>query len=266
VHEEALRSRAGDALAVIERPPRKKLTLEVACKSANQAQALLQEFGGRTEKIPRSRLERYSQEPEAKRLKVGKRLIITNVGGTSVSRPSPHRAASHILIPAGAAFGTGQHVTTAMSLRLLEQITRDRRPGWSIVDLGTGSGILVLAAKRFGADRAFGLDSDSQAIATAKRNARLNAIPGIDFRLADARSWRPATQIDIVTANLFSELLIEALPNLRRYLSARGEVILSGVLRKQEREIIGALHANKISVTEVRRRGKWIAILGRKSI
>jgi ribosomal protein L11 methyltransferase len=266
VHEEAVRSSVGDALAVIEQPRRKKLTLEVACKSSKEGHALVQEFGGRTEKIPRDWLQMYSQAEKNTPVRVGERLVIANAGGTSVSRPLRRRSASHIVIPAGAAFGTGQHVTTTMSLRLLEEITRGRRVGGSLADLGTGSGILALAAKRFGAGRVFAVDNDPRAIATAKTNARLNKIRGIDFRLADARSWQPSIKIDIATANLFSELLIETLPNLRRYLSPDAQVILSGVLRKQELKVIRALRANDISVMEVRRRGKWIAILALKSI
>ena len=200
----------------------------------------------------------YSREPKAKPLNIGKRLVVTRSGASG-------KGPSYLVVPAGAAFGTGQHVTTAMSLRLLEQITRGRKAGWSLADLGTGSAILALAAKRFGAGRVFAVDNDPWAIATAKANARLNKIRGIDFRVADARSWRPASKIHIVTANLFSELLIETMPNLRRYLSTRAQVILSGVLRQQERKVIRALRANKFSVMEVRRRGKWIAILALKA-
>src|SRR5213079_2251151 len=103
-----------------------------------------------------------------------------------------------LIIPAGVAFGTGEHATTAMSLRLLEKLTRRWKPGWSIVDLGTGSGILALAGKRFGANRVIGIDNDPTAIATAKENARLNKIDNVDFRVTDVRRWKPPPKIDIV--------------------------------------------------------------------
>ena len=164
------------------------------------------------------------------------------------------------MIPAGAAFGTGEHVTTAMPLRLLDRLTRTWKPGWSLVDLGTGSGILALAAARFGASRVLGIDLDPTAIATAKTNARLNKIDNVDFRVCDVRRWKPARKVDIVTANLFSELLIEIFPKLKR----SEWLILSGVLRAQETQLARALRRNKIDIVELRRRGKWIAILARQ--
>src|SRR5213079_3237252 len=111
-------------------------------------------------------------------------------------------------------------------LRLLEKLTRRWKAGWSIIDLGTGSGILALAAKRFGATRVIGIDNDPIAISTAKENARLNQINDVQFRVGDVRCWKFQAKIDIFTANLFSELLIEILPRLKR---ARW-LILSGIL------------------------------------
>lgn len=120
-----------------------------------------------------------------------------------------------LVIPASAAFGTGGHATTAMSLRFLERLTREWEDGRSLADLGTGSGILALAAKRFGAGRVIGIDIDPTAISIAKANARLNKIDNADFQLADVRRWKSATGWDIIGANLYSELLIEILPKTK---------------------------------------------------
>ncbi|HZA38361.1 MAG TPA: 50S ribosomal protein L11 methyltransferase, partial [Candidatus Baltobacteraceae bacterium] len=133
--------------------------------------------------------------------------------------------------------------------------------GWSLVDLGTGSGILALAASLFGAGSVIAIDADPLAISTAKANARLNKIDNIHFQLGDLRQWKPAGTIDIVTANLFSELLIEILPKLKR----GNWLILSGVLRAQGQDFIRALRRNRIDIVEVRYRGKWIAVLARRS-
>ena len=72
---------------------------------------------------------------------------------------------------------------------LLEQISRTLSKGWSMLDLGTGSGILALAEIKFGAKRAVVIDSDPLAISVAKANARLNGINGIEFRVGDARKF-----------------------------------------------------------------------------
>jgi ribosomal protein L11 methyltransferase len=164
-----------------------------------------------------------------------------------------------LVIPASAAFGTGEHATTAMSLRLLERLTREWKNSWSLADLGTGSGILALAAERFGAGRVVGIDIDPKAISVAKANACLNKIDNVDFKLGDLRKWKARTARDIVTANLYSRLLIEILPKLRR-----GHwLILSGVLRMQENKLLHALRRNKIETVKVNRRGKWIAVLAK---
>jgi ribosomal protein L11 methyltransferase len=235
-NEESLRSQAGDRLAIIEQLARKRLELEVVCKSAAEGRKLVAEFGGRVKKLPRDWHKRLLSKQKTKPIKIGDRRLI---------------------IPAGAAFGTGTHATTAMSLRLLVRASQKLKLRWSMVDLGTGSGILALAAKRLGARQAIGIDIDPIAISTAKGNARRNRIDDVSFRLTDVRRWKSSRKIDIVTANLFSELLIEILPKLKQ---ARW-LILSGILRDQERDLVHALKRNKIDLLEVRRRGKWVAVL-----
>jgi ribosomal protein L11 methyltransferase len=237
-NELALRGAAQEQLAIIERPSRKRLQLELAAKSRARLQSIAKQFGGRIQKLPRDWLKRSLQQ-KTKPIKVGKRKL---------------------KIPAGAAFGTGEHATTAMSLRLLQRIAPDLDSPWSVVDLGTGSGILALAAKILGARRVVGIDNDPIAIRTAKQNARANKIRGVQFRVGDVRNWKSADEADIVTANLFSELLIEIMPKLK----AARWLILSGFLRNQESEIRRVLTRNKIDIIEARRRGKWVAILARR--
>jgi ribosomal protein L11 methyltransferase len=149
-HEDLLQAHAHGQLVIVRRPERKSLELEIVCRSRSDSSALLKEFGGRIEGLPRNWLERFARG-DAKPIKIGKRLMVSSVGGTLVSRLSRHKGRSHTIIPASLAFGTGDHATTAMSLRFLERLTRCWKPGWSLVDLGTGSGILALAAKCFGA-------------------------------------------------------------------------------------------------------------------
>ena len=259
-HENILQMRAHGRLVVISRPGRKRLQLEIACRSRNLCRKLIEEFGGRIETWPRDWLKRFADPNKSKPLRVGNRLLISNVGETLASRVSRDKGRSHIIIPASAAFGTGEHATTAMSLRFLEHLTREWKKGWSLADLGTGSGILALAARRFGAGRVIGIDIDPKAISIAKANARLNKIGNANFQLADVRRWKPAARWDIIAANLYSELLIELLPKLKRC----NWLILSGVLRKQEERFLRVLRRNNIEITTVKRRGKWIAVAARK--
>jgi ribosomal protein L11 methyltransferase len=238
-NEQKLRMLAGQALAVIERPNRKQLQLEFASNQRLPLERVAKQFGGRIEKLPRDWLK-CALRRKSKPIAVG---------------------TEQLRIPAGAAFGTGEHATTALCLRLLEKLTRDWDHGWSLVDLGTGSGILALSARLLGAKRVIGIDNDPMAVSTAKQNARLNKIRGVSFRTGDVRNWRFPQSIDLVTANLFSELLIDILPRIRvaRWL------VLSGILRTQESAVRCALRRNRIDIVEVRGRGKWVAILAARS-
>jgi ribosomal protein L11 methyltransferase len=278
-HEDLLQAHAHGQLVIVRRPERKRLELEIVCRSRSDSSALLTEFGGRIEALPRNWLERFARG-DAKRIKIGKRLMVVRSmnelrrGSVRCPQRSPHHRArpdalrtahptAHtikpalLVIPASLAFGTGEHATTAMSLRFLEQLTRRWKRGWSLVDLGTGSGILALAAKRFGAGRVTGIDNDPAAISMAKSNDRLNKIRGATFQLGDVHKWNPAQKTDVITANLYSDLLIEILPKLR----GGGWLILSGILRSQQDELIRALQRNHRDIISMKRRGKWIAFL-----
>ena len=147
-----------------------------------------------------------------------------------------------------------------MSLRLLEELTRHWKRDWSLVDVGTGTGILALAAKYFGAGGVIGMDNDPAAISVAKSNAQLNKIRDVSFQLGDVHKWQPAQKSDVITANLYSDLLLEILPKLR----GGRLLILSGILRNQEDELARALQQNHYDVISAKRRGKWVAILARR--
>ena len=293
-HENILQARSRGRLVTISRPGRKRLQLEIACPSHNDSRKLVQEFGGRTEKLPRDWLKRFTDRGKSNPLKIGKRLLISSTPSSRAKRRTFHKfersrqllcatrhpakghssgrlrppdaAQSHaqptplLVIPASAAFGTGEHATTAMVLCLLERLTRKWEDGWSLADLGTGSGILALAAKRFGAGRVTGIDVDAKAISIAKANARLNKMDNVDFRLGDLRKWKPRGARDIVAANLYIELLIEIAPELKH----GNWLILSGVLRRQEDKVLRVLRRNNIEIVNVKRRGKWIAVLANR--
>jgi ribosomal protein L11 methyltransferase len=265
-NETALREVAGQRLAIISRPDRTTAIAEIAAGSRSDLEKIRTRFGGTIEKLRRDWVERFSRTQTAKPIKIGKRLTIYR---SVKSKNRSRNKNKSLLIPAGAAFGTGEHATTAMSLRLLERCTRSweaqagslRFPEAesTLLDLGTGSGILALAAARFGARHVIAIDLDPVAIATAKENARRNKIGNTDFQVADARRWKFPRRIGFVTANLFSELLIEIVPKLKR----AQWLILSGIWREQEARLISALKRNGIATVETRRRGKWIAILAR---
>src|SRR5918911_1669760 len=116
-HEADLTATAGAQLAIIQPAERKSLTIEVASRSNRVVNDLRRRLGGNVVKLPPNWLGRFAATSRMKPLRIGKRLVITTVEATSVPRQSSRERLSQIVIPAGAAFGTGSHVTTAMSLR-----------------------------------------------------------------------------------------------------------------------------------------------------
>jgi ribosomal protein L11 methyltransferase len=288
-HQDLLQAHAHGQLVLVQRPERKRLEVEIACASRRDSSALVKKFGGRIKAFPQNWLKQFARA-DSKPIKIGKRLIVVRsinelhrysvrcLPSHSLARRSgPQRSSRHrtrpdalrtahvtartvkpalLIIPASLAFGTGEHATTALSLHFLEQLTRRWKPGWSLVDLGTGSGILALAAKCLGAGQVIGIDNDPAAISAAKSNARLNKIRGAAFQLGDVHRWNSAQETDVTMANLYSDLLIEVLPKLRG-----GWLILSGILRSQQGELVYALQRNHFEIISVKRRGKWMAFL-----
>ena len=258
-----LTQRFGSRLAIIERPRGERTLLEIACWTSKQARELVREFGGSIERLRKDWLQGFARQNRSEPLRIGSRLVILRAPEKEKAR-SPANHARRLVIPAEAAFGTGAHATTAMCLRLLEQITRQSQPGWTLLDAGTGSGILAIAGSCFGARRVLAIDRDPLACATAKRNARVNGARNIEFSTGDILKQKLTGKFDVITANLFSEILIAALPNWSRHLAAGGHLILSGVLGSQEPMVVRALRRHGFDASEIRRRGKWIALLAQR--
>jgi ribosomal protein L11 methyltransferase len=252
---EEITRRFGSTLALVERPGSERVLLEIPCRKREQAQELLREFGGSVEKLRPDWLQHSMKRDRSKPLRIGSRLVIT----TSPTRKRISKLT--LVIPAEAAFGTGDHATTAMCLRLLERVTRALAPGWSMLDAGTGSGILAIAGSYFGATRVHAIDNDPLACATAKRNAEVNGASHLEFATGDILKQKLTGKFDVITANLYSEILIEALPNWSRRLAPGGRLILSGILRIQEAAVFLTLRRNRLTTSEIRRRGKWTALL-----
>ncbi len=249
-------TRAGD-YAVIETPAKTRVQIEAFCATRVRAHELQAAFGGSVRALPYDWQARFLAAARTKPLRIGGRLTIAGDAADLEGGPT-------LLIPAAAAFGTGGHATTAMSLRLLERFSRPLAPGWRMLDAGTGSGILALAAAHFGAGWVLAIDNDPKAVSTARENAARNHIATVKFVVADVQRTTKGT-FDIIAANLYSELLIAVLPRFRRSLAPGGHLILSGVLRQQEPTLTRALRSRGFRILETRRRGKWIALLASSS-
>jgi ribosomal protein L11 methyltransferase len=252
---EELERRFGGALAIVERAEKIRILLQISCSNREQACELREQFGGQIEKLPADWFRQMVKQARSKPLRIGSRLTVTHAAESNPKHKST------IVVPAEAAFGTGDHATTAMCLRILERVTRKIPEDWSMLDAGTGTGILAIAASRFGAKTVLAIDNDPSAIATATRNAKANHARDIQFRTGDILRQNFGTKFDIIAANLYSEILIRALHTWRRHLVPDGRLVLSGILRSQEKAVLAGLRQNGFAKREVRRRGKWIAVL-----
>jgi ribosomal protein L11 methyltransferase len=254
-NEQLLEAKAPRGLAVVSMPARARVSLQIVCQTRMQASRLVRDFQGSADRLPRDWREKYLPPQIHAPIRVGRRLLVVAEANRS-SRPQ-------LVIPVAGAFGTGDHPTTAMCLRLLEEATRNALPGWCLLDAGTGTGILALAAHFFGARDVLGIDNDPRAIAHAQQNARLNQINDVKFLNRDLLAWKSRTRYDLIAANLFSEMLIAAFPSFRRALRATGRIIISGILLEQEKPVVSALRRRGFELEQLRRRGKWIALLAR---
>lgn len=139
--------------------------------------------------------------------------------------PAADVDATVIVIEPSMGFGTGHHATTRMCLRLLSDLDVS---DLTVLDLGTGSGVLTMAAALSGARRAIGIDVDVDAIQSAETSARMNTLPDtITFEVSDFRSTPPAPA-DLVLANLTGGMLTSSGPQITALVKPGGQIILSG--------------------------------------
>jgi ribosomal protein L11 methyltransferase len=139
-----------------------------------------------------------------------------------------------IIIQPSMGFGTGHHATTRLCLGALQQI--DLR-GRSVIDVGTGSGVLAIAARKLGASGVLAIDDDPDAIAAAQANVALNQESRIALEVADFRSAKIG-QFDLVIANLTGALLIASADRLESLALSGGRLILSGFMDDEDREVL----------------------------
>lgn len=166
----------------------------------------------------------------------------------------------HLVVDPGRAFGTGTHETTRLCLLALQELAPEQTLG-SVVDIGTGTGILSVAALRLGAVRAVAVDLDSEATASARLHARLNDTPLLVVQADGGRALQ-AGRFDLVLANLTAPLLLERCAELLQLARPGATLVLSGLLLGDLPRVQRAYEV--AGPTEVRTHGEWAAILIRK--
>ncbi|MBI4281894.1 MAG: 50S ribosomal protein L11 methyltransferase [Chloroflexi bacterium] len=164
----------------------------------------------------------------------------------------------------GMAFGTGHHPTTHMCLTELEKMVT---PGMKVMDVGTGSGILTIAAARLGADYVLALDIDPLAIKAARANVRANGLQRVVKVQRRTLSLGDDTEgnFDLVVANLYTKVILSMAPTLMAQLVPQGHLIISGILADRVPEVERQLEAVGCTFLRMEREGDWAVLVGSKT-
>ena len=161
----------------------------------------------------------------------------------------------------GLAFGTGTHETTGMCVRLVEEHVR---PGQKVIDLGTGTGILAIAAAHMGARDVLAIDLDAVAVRVAKENVENNGFAGI-IRVQQGDLLDHVDEAaDVVVANIIADVIIALCGPVKRHILPGGLFICSGIAREKKGEVVAALEAAGYQNLEILDDGEWTAIAAKR--
>ena len=174
-----------------------------------------------------------------------------------------------IHIDPGTAFGTGMHETTQLCMRQLKKYVKD---GMEILDVGTGSGILSIAALKLGAGHAVGTDLDPCAISATRENLEANQIPegSMDVMIGNIIDDKAVQdqvgyeKYDIVTANILADVLIPLTPVICHQMKPGALYITSGILDVKEDVVVKAVKDAGLEILEVTHQGEWVSVTARK--
>ena len=188
-------------------------------------------------------------------LHVGQRIVIKP--SWQEHQPRPDEVV--IELDPGMAFGTGLHPTTRMCLQALEE---HLKPGDKVLDLGTGSGILAIAAAKLGAGSVLALDNDPQAVRAARANVQSNGVQDI-VTVEPGSLDKAAEEFELVLVNILARVIVElADQGLVDRVRPAGLMIAAGIIEEQEAEVTAALGEHGLEIVERRQEKDWVTLVG----
>lgn len=215
--------------------------------------------------IPAPTFRSVAEEDWAQAWKV--RLSVLYIGQHIIVRPSwleytPKPGDVVIQLDPGMAFGTGLHPTTQMCLVALEQLTCS---GAEVLDLGTGSGILAIAAAKLGARRVLAADNDPVAVKTAQGNVVANGVQGI-VSVVHGSLYEVFGDYNLVVVNILARVIVEMMQGgLAERVSPGGRLIAAGIILDQEAEVVAAFERGGFALVERQQRGDWKCLVARRA-
>lgn len=184
--------------------------------------------------------------------------------------PEEHKDKLMIEIDPGTAFGTGTHETTQLCIR---QIRKWLKAGDTVLDVGTGSGILAIAALKLGASTAFGTDLDENAVTAAVENAEVNGITQEQFQVIAGniiddeavQAQAGLEKYDVAVANILAPVIIMLQGEIAKHIKHGGMFITSGIINTWEERVLEAFAGNdEFEVVDVAHQGEWVAITAKR--
>ncbi len=160
-----------------------------------------------------------------------------------------------VVIEPKMAFGTGDHPTTSLCLEAIDAYMATH-PGARVLDVGTGTGVLAIAAKKLGAGRVVGTDNDEMSVVLARENAEVNGTPELELSGKDLSSLQGP--FELVVANILANTLIELAPLLAAHVKDR--LVLSGVLAPQKADVEAAYRAQGLVPEPGAAQGEWVRL------
>lgn len=184
-------------------------------------------------------------------IEIGNKLLVK----PDWSKRRPRKNQALVILNPGLSFGTGQHPTTHFCLR---EVTRFSPKARSFLDLGTGSGILAIAAARLGYRHIWAMDFDPEAIRVARANARVNRVKiPTDCKDVATLPLRPKQQFDVICANLISNLLVQECDRIVAQLSPQGVLVLAGILKTEFTEVAKTFEKKGLKLVSSRSKKEW---------
>ena len=198
---------------------------------------------------------------------IGKKLIVLPYWLSDTDTEGREK----VILAPGLTFGTGAHPSTQMVMEAMEELVS---PGADCLDLGSGSGILSIAALRLGASTATGVDIDPKAEDIARENAAYNGFAAPAFTAltgnvtadADLMARLSQKEYDIVLVNIVADVIIGLAPTLPSFLTERTKLICSGILDTRLEDVRAALTAAGLTVTSVRQKEDWRCVTAERRI
>ena len=166
-----------------------------------------------------------------------------------------------ITMDPGMAFGTGTHETTSLCLETLDELVQG---GERMLDIGTGSGILAIAALKLGAKQAEGVDIDPMCVRTAGENAQRNGVEDRFTVLVGDLSDKASGQYNIITANIVAAAILSLAPHVPALLAPGARFIASGIIDERRDEVLEGLQAAGLRPVQVKEKRGWVCVICEK--